>query len=385
MLDGPLRVLYVNHVGLVSGAEKSLLRLLESLDRRLVEPQMAAPDEGPLAAALAELTIPLHALPDGRLRRPRYPWDYVTSFRRFQRFCGALRHVCREVEPDLVHANSLVAAWAAVRVAGRMPAVPRIIWHCRDLQSSPPIMQAVRPKVARVIAISQAVAAQVERDAPRGAPIRVICNGINQRDIHVTRRRSQVRGDWEMGTDTPLIGCMGQLVPWKRHEVLLRALPTVLGASPQARLVLMGSDQFAEHAGYVTSLRTLASELGLEAHVIWAGHVEHPADALAALEVLAHPAEREPFGRVILEALAVGTPVVAVNQAGPAEIIEDGRSGLLVPPNDPQAMGAALARVLQDEELRQTLSDGARIRAAEFSASVSAARVVELYREVLSS
>ncbi len=211
----------------------------------------------------------------------------------------------------------------------------------------------------------------------------VITNGFGPQDVHVTRRRSQVRGDWEMGAGTPLIGCMGQLVPWKRQDVLLRAMPLVLEHVPQARVVFMGSDTFDEHPEYVASLHELANAPSLQGHVVWAGFVDHPADALAALDVLAHPADREPFGRVVLEALALGVPVVAVNQAGPAEIIEDGRSGLLVAPEDPAALAEAVVRLLQDDELREGLSDGARIRAGHYSISHTAARVLELYREVL--
>jgi len=378
MPEAPFRVLYVNHVGILGGAERSLLGLLEALDRRQVAPYLAAPDDGALAEAARELAIPLHPLPPCRLRRPKYPWDVLSAFRTFQRYSHSLRQACRAVQPDLIHANSLIGAWAATRVS-RAP----VIWHCRDLRSSPPVMQAVRPKVARVIAISQAVASYVQATAPQGAPLRVIYNGFTARDVHVSRRRSQVREEWEMGPDTPLVGCMGQLVPWKRQDVLLRAMPEILAAAPQARLVMMGADTFDEHPEYVRSLQALAAELGVAGRVVWAGFVEHPADALAALDVLVHPAEQEPFGRVVLEAIALGVPVVAVNQAGPAEIIEDGRSGLLAPPGDAAAMAERIIRLLQDEDLRESISDGARIRAAHFAAVHTAARVVELYHEVL--
>ncbi|MCE5239276.1 glycosyltransferase family 4 protein [bacterium] len=373
-----LRVLYVNHVGVLGGAERSLLGLLQAVDRRQIEPHLAAPDDGPLADAARQAGIPVHPLPPCRLHRPQTPWDFVAAFRTFGRFRRALRRACRAVEPDLIHANSLISAWASTRVT-RAP----VVWHCRDLRAPAHLVRAVRRRATRVIAISQAVASYIEATAPQGAPVTVITNGFSPQDVHVTRRRSQVRGDWEMGAETPLIGCMGQLVPWKRQDVLLRAMPLVLEHVPQARVVFMGSDTFDEHPEYVASLHELANAPSLQGHVVWAGFVDHPADALAALDVLAHPADREPFGRVVLEALALGVPVVAVNQAGPAEIIEDGRSGLLVPPDDPAALAEGIVHLLQDGELREGLSDGARIRAGHFSVSHTAARVLELYREVL--
>jgi len=372
-----LRVLYVNHVGFLGGAEKSLLALMEALPRRQVEAHLAAPEEGGLTAAARELGFPVHPLPTCRLHRPKRPWDYLRAYRTFRSHTRALRPAVRGAQPDLIHANSLIAAWGAARVAS----VP-IIWHCRDLEFPARIAQAVRPRVAAVIAISQAVADSLESPSWKSRPTRVIYNGLSPRDVHVTRRRSQVREGWEMGADTPLIGCMGQLIPWKRQDLLLRALPAVLAQAPEARLVMLGADNFGEHPDYVAALGTLAQELGVHEHVLWA-FADRPADALAALDVLAHPADREPFGRVVLEALALGVPVVAINRAGPAEIIEDGISGLLVPPDDPAALAQAIVRLLQDEDLRDTISDGARIRASHFSAHAMAARVFELYEEVL--
>lgn len=373
----PLRVLYVNHLGVLGGAERSLLGLIEHLNPRHIEPFLAAPSEGLLAPAAQELQIPYYPVPSCRLRRPTHPWDYVKSFFRFQQFVRALRRIIRLVQPELIHANSLIAAWAAVTLA-KLP----VIWHCRDLQAPAALMQRVRQKAAFVIAISHAVAAFVQKNAPHGAPLTVIYNGFSPRDVHITRRRSQIRAEWELGPDTPLVGCMGQLVPWKKQDVLLQAFPYVLQHIPEARLIICGEDYFSEHTDYVRHLHELAEKLDIAPQIIWAGFVSQPANVLAALDVLAHPAEGEPFGRVILEALALGVPVVAINQAGPAEIIEDGQSGLLVPPRQPKALAEAITRILQDAELRFKLSSGALIRARRFSAQHTAARVTELYFEV---
>ncbi len=373
----PLRVLYVNHLGVLGGAERSLLGLIEHLNPRQIEPFLAAPAEGLLAPAAAELHIPYYPVPSCRLRRPAYPWDYIKSFWRFQRYVCALRRIIRLVQPELIHANSLIAAWAATTLS----AAP-VIWHCRDLQAPVALMQRVRQKAAYVIAISHAVAAFVQENAPLGAPLTVIYNGFSPRDVQITKRRSQIRAEWELGPDTPLVGCMGQLVPWKRQDVLLQAFPLVLQHIPEARLIFCGEDYFSEHTDYVRHLHELAEKLDIAPQIIWAGFVPQPANALAALDVLAHPAECEPFGRVILEALALGVPVVAINQAGPAEIIEEGQSGLLVPPRHPQALAEAIIRILQDAELRLKLSSGALIRAGRFSAKHTAARVTELYYEV---
>ena len=374
----PLRVLYVSETGLLGGAGNSLLRLLESLDAAQVEADIAAP-EGELIAAADELGIPGYPLPECRLRRAFDPLLLWRQLRRFLTFCRSLNAVCDLLRPDLVHANGPVAAWAAVRCSG----VP-VIWHVRDLRLPRRLMRLVRRKAAAVVAISSAVAEWVAAETPHGAPIHVIHNGLTARDTAATRSRYSLRREWRIPADAPLIGCMAQMVPWKRQEVLLRAMSEILAAVPNAHLVFIGDDAFGENREYAAELRRLVGDIGLQQAVTWVEHTVEPSSALAALDVLAHPADKEPFGRVVLEALAVGTPVVAVNQAGPAEILEEGKSGLLVPPLDPSALAKAILRVLEDPELAESLRQEGLRRAEDFSQETLTPVMVRLYRDIMS-
>ncbi|MEN6544957.1 MAG: glycosyltransferase family 4 protein [Armatimonadia bacterium] len=374
----PLRVLYVSETGVLGGAGKSLLRLLESLDPAQVQADVAAPD-GAMIAAADELGIPGYPLPECRLRRTLNPLLLWRQLHHFLVFCRSLGSVCELLRPDLVHANGPVAAWAAVRCTG----VP-VIWHVRDLRLPRRLMRLVRRKAAAVVAISRAVADYVAAEAPHGAPVQVIHNGLTSRDTAATRSRHSLRREWGIPADAPLIGYMGQVVPWKRQDVLLRAMPAILQALPEARLVLIGDDAFRENREYAAELRRLVDDLGLRQAVAWVAHTAEPASALAALDVLAHPAEKEPFGRVVLEALAVGTPVVAINRAGPAEILEDGESGLLVPPLDPPALAKAVLRVLEGPELAESLRQGGLRRAEDFSQETLTPTMVHLYRDIMS-
>lgn len=372
----PLRVLYVNQSGVAGGAAKSLLRLLETLDRSEVEPHLAAPD-GPVAQAAAELNISFYPLPRCRMYRRSNPFTLLRSLWRFHRFSRALRRVCRQVQPDLVHGNSLAAAWAAVNI-GKYP----VIWHVRDLRSPGAIMRLVRKKAARVIAISKAVAERIEQEAPEGAPVQLIYNGLTERDTQVTRSREEMRREWGVDAQAPMIGCMAQIVAWKRQDLLLRALPLVIQKVPEARLVFLGADLFGDSTEYAQYLRRLVEELQLTERVIWAGHLPSPQDALAAVDVVAHPTDCEPLGRVVLEALALGTPVVAVNRAGPSEIIKHMESGVLVPPDDCWSLAEGVVQVLQDRELAARLREGGLARARDFRAADLAPAVVRVYDEV---
>lgn len=372
----PLRILYVNHVGLMSGAEKSLLRLLEGLDRNAVEPFLACPS-GPLQDAATDLDIPgleIEVLrprrQSGLLRLLAMAWQGMTS-------SAQLREITRRQQIDLIHANSLVAALICT---GRRPLVP-VIWHARDLRAPGSLVKRVLRRVSAVVAISRAVQEWVQTFGPR-VPVPCIGNALGPDDRHVARPRAKVREDWEMAPDTPLLGNVGQLVPWKRQDLFLRVGAEVIRQRPQTRLVVVGSDMFAEHPDYVAGLRTLAAALGIAEHVVWAGSCADMPSVLGALDVLVHTAEREPLGRVIMEAMAVGLPTVAFAEAGPAELIEDGVSGVLVPEGDIATMAEAVGRLLANLQFAVQLRDGALQRAHTFDARRQAAQVVEVYRKL---
>jgi glycosyltransferase involved in cell wall biosynthesis len=373
----PLRILYLNHVGLMSGAEKSLLRLLEGLDRSQVEPFLAAPS-GPLTDAVSDLDIECFEIAplrprrkSGLLRLLAMAWQGMTT--------GAeLREIIRSKQIDLVHANSLVAALVAT---SRRLAVP-VIWHARDLRAPATPVKQVLARVSCVIAISRAVEQWV-RQFGSSAPVHLIYNALGPDDHHPSRSRAKVREAWEMAPHTPLVGNVGQLVPWKRQDLFLRAGAQVLQQVPDARMVIIGSDLFGEHREYVQGLHDLAAELGIADHVLWIDHVEDMPSALAALDVLVHTAEREPLGRVIMEAMAVGLPAVAFDEAGPAELIENEETGLLVPEADVSAIAVAAVRILTDLALAIHLHDNALTRSARFDPALHAAAVLQVYREAL--
>ena len=148
--------------------------------------------------------------------------------------------------------------------------------------------------------------------------------------------------------DAPLIGLVAQFVPWKRHDLFLDALTRIVDRPWHA--VLAGAELHHD-ADYLDALRARLAAPPLTGRVTWLPWQEEPARLLAALDVLALTSAREPFGRVLIEAMASGTPVVAVNEGGPAEIVTDGVTGRLVPA-DAGALADALAALLSDPALR---------------------------------
>lgn len=380
--DGPLPVLYVHHMNTLGGAEKSLLRLLECLDRSLVTPHLAAPPGEPLETAAADLDVPFHPVPLQVLHRTVNPFALAGQALMLRRAGREVAELAGELGAGLVHCNSLPALLAARTLGEETP----VVWHARDLRLPGPVLAAALPHASLVLAISRTVADHLLKVSPAVAgKTAVVYNGLTRRDATLVRPREEVRQEWGIGPTTPVAGCVGQLVPWKRQDVFLRAGARLVAQVPDVRLVVVGGDPHGLNAGYVEELRNLAVHLGISDRVIWAGTRADMPDVLAALDVLIHPATQEPFGRTLLEAMAVGVPVVASNAAGPAEIISHGSSGLLTAPGEAESLYQGARKVLTDRLFADQLRGGGVRRARQFLARDGARLVTELYAQLLRS
>jgi L-malate glycosyltransferase len=376
-----LRVLYVNHVSGISGAEKSLLRLLEALDRSQVHPFLALPDvSGPLANAAAELDVTVLAVPLCRFSRKLAPALWARQLWQLRQAGLQLTDLRERWSIDLIHFNSLQAALAA----RWLPPPPPLVLSARDLYFPPLAMRYATSQAALTVAISRAVAEEVLRVAPGAAgKLAVVPSGLVREDVRVVHTREEVRAELAIPASAPLIGAVAQIVPWKRLDAFLRAGVRLVAELPKARLLMVGGDPFGDEAAHLHELEALVSTLGLSERVIWTGQRNDVPDLIASLDVLIHPARREPLGRVILEAMAVGTPVVAVDEAGAAEIIEDGVNGLLVPADEGANLASAALQVIRDPLLADTLRQGGFERVRRFLARDTAAATLELYRQVM--
>ena len=167
----------------------------------------------------------------------------------------------------------------------------------------------------------------------------------------------------------------GRLVRQKGFDILLRAF-AAMGAAG-CRLAILGEG--AERG----TLTTLAGELGLSERIIMPGHVADPAPWFAHAAAFALSSRWEGFGHVLVEAMACGSPVVAFDcPHGPADIIEDGETGLLVPPQDAGALAGALDRVIEDREFAGRLGDAGQRAAGRFSAPAIARTYAALFDDL---
>ena len=178
----------------------------------------------------------------------------------------------------------------------------------------------------------------------------------------------------------PHIGIIGRIAPWKGQDVFVQAAALLIRQGFSARFRIAGSAMFGEEQEFERNLRELAASLGIEEHVEFLGFSDVAA-VLRSLDVLVHASRiPEPFGQVIIEGMAAGLPVIATNGGGAREIIEDGKTGLLVPMGDAPALAQALVELLTRQEFARTLAVAGRQYVLEhFTVEQSARRSEALY------
>ena len=275
---------------------------------------------------------------------------------------------------DVIFANSqkafMVGALAAL--TSRKP----LIWCLHDILTAEHFSAANRKLVialanltgALVVANSQATADAFVQSGGRAAKVRVVHNGI---DVDAYRLEAShdvqtLRQTLGFG-DAPTVGVFSRLSEWKGQHVLLEALTRL----PEVHTLLVGDALFGEDA-YAERLREQTRQLGLEQRVHFLGFRRDIPELMRAVDVVAHTSvTAEPFGRVVVEGMLSGKPVVATRAGAIPEIITDGKTGLMIEPGDAAALAAALAQVFADREQATMLGAAAR-RAAQARFSLAA-------------
>ena len=386
-MSAPVRVLYANQTGQMSGAERSLLELLGALPAEVI-PAVACPN-GDLADAVRALGISVHELPATDLSFRPHPIHTPRGLAWIARAGASLRKLARRLDADLVHANTTRAGLAGL--AARGLGAPPVVTHVRDWIPSgrgpAMVLGAVARGSAATIANSRFTAAQLP---PASRPV-VIHNPVDAEEFDPDRiDRAAARSAVGLSPEDDVLGVVAQITPWKGQDDAVRILAALLPERPRLRLLIAGTAKFAaastrfDNVAFERHLRDLARDLGVEGGVRFLGERSDVARVLRATDVLLVPSWREAFGRAALEGLAMRVPVVATSVGGPAEIVRDGVDGLLLEPRDPERWARAVGDLLGDPERLDRMGASGRERArAEFSPAAHGEDVLRVYRTVL--
>jgi glycosyltransferase involved in cell wall biosynthesis len=368
--DARPRVLFTSHTAIVGGAELFLLDLLSAGGSFFV-PAVLTP-QGDLAERVRALGIPVYPA-SGTAGSLKVGLETPRAVVALVRDGVVARRAARDFAADVVHANT-IRGGLALAVVGRLPGMPRTLTHVHDTlpdgRAARLVHRIVMRGTTRTVANSSYTAARIQRDAP--GPVDVVHNSVDLVRFDPTlRTRVQARVDAGLAPVGPLLGMVAQITPWKGQIDAIRALATVHRTYPEARLLIAGSTKFTDAQTRFDNRRYLAEceaeivTLRLGDAVTFLGERDDVPALVRACDIVLMPSWEEPFGRIAVEAMASGTPVVATEVGGPAEFIVDGVDGLLVPPRDPSALGEALKTLLEDGGLRERMGAAGRVTATE--------------------
>lgn len=375
-----MRICHLASGDLWAGAEVQIAALLAAL-RRFQDIQVTAVllNEGRLMDELHSTGIPVTLLPESRM----------STLKIFT----ALKSHFRQARPDIIHSHRykehILSAFAA-----KLSHNPIVIQTYHGLEENLRGVAALKMTgytwlstivgnlLARgVIGVSEDIAAKLRRRLPFTS-VHCIRNGLDLERVVSTVEGSQMRQELGIPVDAFVVGSVGRLVSIKGIEYLIRAFSLLARGdeSECSRLIIVGDGPLR------LSLEQLAAEQGVAGQVAFLGERRDAYRVMRAFDVFALPSLHEGVPMVLLEAMAIGVPIVASGVGGIPEVVTDGKEAFLIPAQDPQAIAKAIGRIQASTELRTRMVEAARHRVqAQFSIRNTAGLVRDMYRELLAA
>ncbi|MBI4341153.1 MAG: GT4 family glycosyltransferase PelF [Candidatus Omnitrophica bacterium] len=301
------------------------------------------------------------------------------NWRCFWRLLRALRRQ----RPRIVH-TWLFTADLYGRLAARLAGVPVVVSAVRSVDAGKPghYIAADRwlGRMTNALTVNAEAIRRVLRDR-EGLPaskLHTIYNGVDLHVFNPATRNGTLRQQWRVGPADQVVGIVGRLAPEKDHATFLRAAAAVAQQQPNARFLIVGQGPLRGQ------LEQLSRQLGLQPQVRFVDSPQEIADVFAAIDLLVLSSIYEGCSNVILEAMAMGKPVIATDVGGNPELVEPQRTGLLVPVGNPEALAEAMVQLLRDPPRATQLGEAGRQRVEEyFSAERMVAQTISLYESLL--
>lgn len=392
--DTYMRIVYLNHSGKVSGAEISLLTFFKGFKgRKEIEPILVCPAEGALKERAQSMGLPvvnIESFEAGFTRNPLFFLAYGVNLLRIGKKFAS---IVKENKADLIDANSVRAGLVA-SVSTLFHKIP-ILVHVRDCVPRNKIgiltRRIITRRASKIVANSSYVAHNFALDGSMFRKIEVIYNPLDLSTFDPDKvDSSQFKKMFKVNDSYPLLGVVGQISPWKGLVDVIRAMPKVLSSFPEARLLVVGEPKFDtvsaryDNVAYLKELKSLVGELNLKKEVIFTGERSDIPEVMKAIDLLILASWEEPFGRTLIEAMAMEKPVISTNLGGPIEIVEDGVTGVLVPPKNPKMIAQAVVQLaLKSKKSKEMGRRGRKEVEQRFNTDAYVTRMFAIYEKIL--
>jgi glycosyltransferase involved in cell wall biosynthesis len=382
-----MRILFTNHTSSWSGAEVSLIRVVEGL-REGHDLSVACPAGGPLTEAVERAGVRWLPIPSVDVSLRPHPVHTTAGLLRMRAAGVALGRAAEQCRAQIIHANTPRAGLVAA-LARRRGAPPFVVRAHEHLPPSP-MGRAARSVLVNmassVAAVSDYTTAGFNEGLSRPVATRVYNSIDHSRFNRALVRPAGLRAQLGLSRRALLIGQVAQITPWKGQDTAIRALARLREADLDAHLMLVGSVVFGGKAvrhdnhGFLADLKALAEQLGAIEAVHFLGQRSDIPEIVRDLDLTMLPSWEEPFGLATVESLAMGTPpLVGSIGAGP-ELVRDGVTGRVLPPKEPELWAAAARELLEDPAARRRMAALGPAEAARFTDEVHAGEMLQLYR-----
>jgi len=308
---------------------------------------------------------------------------YLYTFLRYKTPAyRALRHQFSTLPIDIVHFNNGMASDMPGILAAARSKLP-VICHVRAFSHHTPLHVWASRFVSRFLCVSNAIREDIIGIGVDPSQTVICYDSVNQQRFRKTEvDRTKFLSEFGWSPSNKVFAVIGRLDSWKGHDYFIGALDIARRADPDVRGLIVGDiTPTATNQVYVSDLNAQIEKLDLDSYVAFTGHRTNVPEIIQCLDaVICASSSPEPFGLMVVESMAVGTPVIATNAGGPAEMISDGKDGLLVPLRDADAMAAAILRIANEEGLAGKLSEaGERTVASRFTVAHHVENVCSAY------
>jgi glycosyltransferase involved in cell wall biosynthesis len=374
----PVRVLFAHTDSFWGGDKAQMVELAAGLDPRRFEPLVVTTAQGALTEECAARGIPVLVLPFSYFRRNRGTVGYML------RGPIALYRLARDRRIGLVHAHCDYSTISMERMA-RWAGIP-FVQHVHDMDRGW-VTRKKLPVLGRadaVVAISETVGSWLRSRSVPEERVRVLYNGVHLSPFHDVPGRDAMRASLGLAAGDVAVGVFARLeLSRKGQDDIVRAIAHA-GASGPLHLFLVGGDDHTDRENE-REIRALVAELGVAERVHLLGYRRDVAELMSAMDLLGAPFHREGFGRVVIEGMAAGLPVVGFRSGALPELVREGVEGVLVEDGNAVELSGAMIRLAGDARLRMALGERARTRALDFSHERHVGEVQALYGELIAA
>jgi len=388
-LGEKIKVLFISHSSNIFGAEKSLLLLLKNINREHFEPIVVLPMSGPLKERVNTLKIKIYEVKSPWWIRSRKEKNILLNISRLGQ-CIILEiiasckifKIVKQEKINIIYTNTIVNFSGAI--VALITKVPHI-WHIREIISKNPNLFSYFPNEIlfnfivkfsnKVIANSIATANQFKKSKSNKRII-VIYNAVDTENFKYKKVliNDKIKfSDW-------LVAVIGALQKRKGQDDVIHAIKIAKKNIPNIKLLIIGDVGDIEFKNY---LKILTSKLNISNNVIFTGYRNDVPQILSNCKVLVMPSWNEPFGRVVIEAMAAGIPVIGVNAGGPKEIIQDGISGYLIPSCNPSAIAEKIIYLYHHQSIGKKMGEnGKKIVKKKFNVKSHTKNIEKILYEI---